>query len=89
MKRHIDVLLADCPENRAVELANKILRDLDELDKLEESYDVRRTSGYYQVRERDKLADSRKDKLLAVQENEISYELRQKIHRWAKTIAAL
>jgi hypothetical protein len=72
-----------------VELANKVLRDLDELDKLEESYDVRRTNGYYEVRKRDKLADSMKEKLLAVQKNEISHELRQKIHTWAKTIAAL
>ena len=87
----INAVLADYPEKRAVELANKILRDLDDLDKLEEEHIVKRTDGHYEVRKKDKLTDPRKrrEKLSAVLENEISCELRQKIRRRSKRMAGL
>jgi hypothetical protein len=66
LKRHIDALLADYPENRAVELANKILRDLDELDNIEESYTIQRLNGRHNVRKNESVAERVKAKVRSV-----------------------
>lgn len=60
----IRALLADYPENRAVQLANTILKSLD--DVLEEEHIVTRTNSHYEVQKNESLAERIKAKVRSV-----------------------
>lgn len=49
----IENLLKDYPPQRACELANRILKSLDDLEHIDEGYTVTRTNGHFDVKKND------------------------------------